>query len=261
MIKKVGIILILGILFYGFFVEPSKIRVTKYRIENKALRGVRVVFFSDLHVRPGDYTKLKNVVKLVNEQDPDVVLVGGGYLNGTSASSGMPMAKIAERLSLINMRRNFYSVLGENDTRDGLNNAVNALRALNINVIQNSNRKIVAKGRILYVAGLEDAISGKPDIQKALKNAKAPIIMLSHSPDIFPHIPQGVTLTLAGHTHGGQFNIPPFGRIIKRTNNENYVYGMVQDGGKRMIVTSGVGTGSIPARLNCPPEIVVVDFM
>jgi len=31
-----------------------------------------------------------------------------------------------------------------------------------------------------------------------------PVILLAHEPDIFPKVPERVSLTLCGHTHGGQ---------------------------------------------------------
>ena len=63
-------------------------------------------------------------------------------------------------------------------------------------------------------------MTGNPDISEALRNINSPIVLLTHSPDVFPKVLQKVNLTLAGHTHGGQVRIPIFGPIF--TASEYY---------------------------------------
>ena len=87
----------------------------------------------------------------------------------------------------------------------------------------------------------------------------APLLLLAHTPDIFPHVPAEVALTLAGHTHGGQVDLPFLGRLIVPSRfGERFAYGLIEEAGRRLYVTSGIGTAIIPVRFRVPPEIVVI---
>ena len=99
------------------------------------------------------------------------------------------------------------------------------------------------------------------DITSTLANTHNPIILLTHSPDIFPKVPNTVNLTLAGHLHGGQVRLPLLGALIVPSTYKNkYVYGLIKENGKKMIVTRGIGNSILNIRINCVPEIVVISF-
>jgi predicted MPP superfamily phosphohydrolase len=85
------------------------------------------------------------------------------------------------------------------------------------------------------------------------------VIALTHNPDLFPKLPADVALTLAGHTHGGQVNLPFFGRrVVPSEFGERYAVGHVQENGHHLFVTQGIGTSIIPVRFRVPPEISVL---
>ena len=85
--------------------------------------------------------------------------------------------------------------------------------------------------------------------------------MLTHTPDMFPKVPDDVNLTLAGHTHGGQIRIPFLGPIFTASiHRDKYSKGFIEENEKKMIVTTGIGVSILPIRFNCPPEIVVIEF-
>ena len=85
------------------------------------------------------------------------------------------------------------------------------------------------------------------------------IVAFMHSPDSFKLLPSDTDLALAGHTHGGQINIPFIGRRITSTRlGKKYAYGSLDFGGIRAFVTAGIGTSILPARFRAPPEIVLI---
>jgi predicted MPP superfamily phosphohydrolase len=88
---------------------------------------------------------------------------------------------------------------------------------------------------------------------------KDPVIMLVHEPDIFVKIPKRITLTLAGHTHGGQVSLPFFGPpIVPSVYGQRFAYGHIVEHGRNLIVSAGLGLTGIPVRFGVPPEITVV---
>ena len=82
----------------------------------------------------------------------------------------------------------------------------------------------------------------------------APIILLAHEPNIFRQVPGRVSLTLCGHTHGGQVNLPLTEDFVRR--HVDHIYGHIMEKNRHMIISAGLGTSNIPVRFNRPPEIV-----
>jgi hypothetical protein len=86
-----------------------------------------------------------------------------------------------------------------------------------------------------------------------------PILVISHWPDVFAAAPAEVALTIAGHTHCGQVNLPFAGRLIHASEgSERWPCGLYEERGRKLYVTGGVGTSVLPVRFLQPPEIAVV---
>ena len=108
---------------------------------------------------------------------------------------------------------------------------------------------------------MADLWTRTPDIPGTLKDIPDddPILLLTHSPDVFPDIPARVSLTLAGHTHGGQVNLPLVGRpIVPSKYGQRYAAGHIIEQGRHLFVSTGVGTSIIPVRFRVPPEIQIL---
>ena len=257
-------VVIISILFlvYCFAIEPNMLQTKTYRIPDKKLKGLRVVFVSDFHIRPNGQKRLQKIVNLVNKQNPDIVLSGGDFVNGYREKETMPIEEIASGLNKIKSKYGFYTVLGNHDWDfDGVKIS-KVLQENGIKVLANSNSKIDTSIGTIYIAGVEDLKTRTPDIEKALENTENPTILLTHSPDVFPKVLLGVNLTLAGHVHGGQVRIPLWGAVLIPSKYGNrYSMGLIEETGRKIIVTKGIGTSILPVRFNCPPEIVVIDFI
>ncbi len=120
---------------------------------------------------------------------------------------------------------------------------------------------IEAGGARIWLCGVGDYWTGWQDLPAALGPASVDdaVILLSHNPDYVEKIEDPrVGIVLAGHTHGGQVDIPVIGPpIIPSLYGQKYAQGLVQGPVARVFVTRGIGTISPPIRLNCAPEIVL----
>jgi predicted MPP superfamily phosphohydrolase len=153
------------------------------------------------------------------------------------------------------------AVLGNHDWWNDGERITRALRQAGLTVLENEARRIEYGGKSFWVAGVADMWTRKPDIAGSLAqvNSDDPVILITHNPDIFPDVPPRVSLTLAGHTHGGQVNLPFIGRPIVPSNfGQRYASGHVVEDGRHLFVSDGIGTSIIPVRFRVPPEIVIL---
>jgi uncharacterized protein len=152
-------------------------------------------------------------------------------------------------------------VLGNHDWWNDGERITKALRQAGLTVLENEARRIEYGGGSFWVAGVADMWTRKPDIAGSLAqvNSDDPVILITHNPDIFPDVPPRVSLTLAGHTHGGQVNLPFIGRPVVPSNfGERYASGHVVEDGRHLFVGDGIGTSIIPVRFRVPPAIVIL---
>ena len=254
------IALILYVLFRSLFVEPNSLEVNKYEIEDNLLQGVRIVFLSDFHLKKHDYKRLDKIVMLTNKQQPDIVLMGGDFANGHNNKNTMDMNIAAQKLNLINAP--IYTVLGNHDWWSNGKEITSILKQNGISVLANSAIRTIVKRRYLDIIGLEDLTTRQPNVERAFSRTRTPRIVITHNPDVYYDIMDEVSLILAGHTHGGQFVLPftpPL--FVPSKFGSQFASGLIMNTHNKMIITKGLGTSILPVRLNCKPEIVVVDFV
>lgn len=268
--KKLLLILILLLAFWSFFVEPNLLTMNNVTIKDNELKGLKVVLISDLHAKAYQKKKLLRVVEKVNEQKPDIILNTGDFVSADYKEIAMPIEKIAEELSGLKSKYGSYAVLGNHDWWEGGEKIERELEKNGTVVLGNENTYIKVNNKKIYIVGVEDMTTRNINLGKALKNVSSPAILITHSPDLFPLITKPsnqrltgkVNLVLAGHTHGGQVVLPLIGPVIVPSAfDKKYVYGMIEENGKKMFVTRGIGTSILPIRFNCIPQIVVINFV
>ena len=116
-------------------------------------------------------------------------------------------------------------------------------------------------GAQIWLAGVDDLRRGHPDLAAALVGARPDAIrvLLAHNP-MLAHAaaPLGVPLVLAGHTHGGQVQLPLIGPLLLPIRDRGLAEGLVRLGATQVYITRGVGVGTPPARLGARPELTLV---
>jgi predicted MPP superfamily phosphohydrolase len=168
---------------------------------------------------------------------------------------------IAGELKALHARYGVYAVLGNHDWWYDGERVRRALQAAGIHVLENEVARVQKDGHTFWLAGLADFWTRTQRIEGTLRQIPdaGPVIAVTHNPDIFPNIPARVSLTIAGHTHGGQVNLPLIGRPkVPSLFGQRYAAGHVEENGRHLFVTTGIGTSMIPVRLGVPPEIVVL---
>jgi predicted MPP superfamily phosphohydrolase len=110
------------------------------------------------------------------------------------------------------------------------------------------------RGCRFWLVGVGDLWEGHPDVRGSFAGVRdgAPVVALTHNPEIFPRLPARASLVIAGHTHGGQVWLLP-GRPSRR--GSHYLAGPIVEGGRQLFVSPGIGTSILPFRFRVPPEI------
>jgi predicted MPP superfamily phosphohydrolase len=252
----------------AFFVEPARLVVNRQelRLPNwpTELSGLRVAFISDLHVGSPHWglSRLHELVLKVNAEQPDLILLGGDYLiNDIWFGEHVEAEPIAQELARLRAPLGVFAVLGNHDWWNNGPKERAAFEAHGLTVLDDEVRRIHFKTKSFCLLGVRDETerlrSADQELELALPGM--PLLVLMHEPDLFAELDERATLTLAGHTHGGQVDLPLLGRrVVPSRFGSRYAAGHIVEGGHHLFVTTGVGTSIIPIRFRVPPEIALL---
>lgn len=262
------LLLCLCLAAWAFFIEPNRLVLHQetLALDNwpKAFNGLRVAVISDIHAGSPfiDSAKLQKIVATTNQLNPDLIVILGDFMVTDSfMKHQVDPETIAAALKGLHAPLGVYAVLGNHDWWFNGKRVWEALQAVGIRVLENDVAPIEFNGARFWLWGLSDLNTRPQNIAGTFQRVPVtdPVIAMTHSPDIFPDIPGRVALTLAAHTHGGQVNLPFVGRLVVPSRyGQKYAAGHVEEAGKQLFVTTGIGTSIIPVRFRVPPEIVLL---
>lgn len=260
----------LGLATWAFYVEPasfsnhrSELTIPDWPAE---CDGFRVAVLADLHVGSpfNGLDKLRDIVELTLEREPDLILLAGDYvIHGVLGGQFVAPEDAALELAALAAPAGVFAVLGNHDWWFDAQRVSSALEAVNIPVLEDRSLSI-RHGRCEFsLAGVGDYWEGEHDISAALETVPddASVLLFTHNPDLFPEVPEGVTLTIAGHTHGGQVYLPGIGRpVVPSQFGERFAIGHIVEADRHLFVSPGLGTSILPVRFLVPPEITILDL-
>jgi len=244
-------------------VEPYWIRITHKSIPVKglqdALDGFRIVQISDIHLYP--FTKIELVrraVAMANALKPDLIVLTGDYIL-TKVEAIFELSPVLGRL---NARFGVYAVLGNHDLWRGPEIITEAMEKSGLQVLVNKGVMLGAARNSIYLAGLDDAWSGHPELSTAMAQIppNVPAVLLMHEPDTADTLSkdQRVKLQLSGHSHGGQVRLPLIGALHLPRYGKKYDCGLYSVNGMWLYTSTGLGVIGPPVRFNCRPEIAEI---
>lgn len=260
------VILVCGI--WGFLIEPNRLVVnhSTLQIANwpKELGGLRIAVIGDIHTGAPfiDDDKLRLLVELTNQQQPDLVVMLGDFMSQDTWHGHRVAPEItANHLKYLRAPLGVYAVLGNHDWWDNGEHVRRAFEQAGIRVLENDVREIKGRAISFWLAGLSDLWTRPQQIGETLAKipADSTVIVLTHNPDTFRQLPSSVPLLLAAHTHGGQVKLPLIGTpIVPSRFGQKYSAGHIFENGHHLFVTTGIGTSILPVRFRVTPEVVIL---
>ena len=248
---------------YAGFVEREWVEVTHHRLNLPEWQGrvARLAVLSDLHVRPEDEDYLRRIVERTLAEKPDAVLLLGDYVNGIRDDDSISPEKLEEILRPLTAVPCF-AVLGNHDYWYGAHNLRKMFKRLNIPLMEGKKQELVVGKATITIAGMRCAFTYRYPGAVSQPETGKPFILMTHSPAGVKFAPPGTTITLAGHTHGGQIRLPFYGALVMpdRDVSRKKSAGYHEEKEKAFYVSRGIGTSQLPLRFCCRPEILILEL-
>lgn len=246
---------------YGL-VEANRPSLTPVTVTSTQLPpsfdGLTVALVTDTHIGPvRDAAFLRRVVTLVNEAEPDIVVLGGDIIDGATDRHGVDVEPLAELQAPLGV----FGVSGNHELYSGQPAAWLALwESHGVRVLRNESVVLERGGDHIVVAGIHDwSFEGTdaPDIGRALtdRNPDDFILLAAHEPrQATTAQRRGIDLQVSGHTHGGQ--LWP-GRYLVPLQ-QPLIDGLGTVGDIAVVTSRGAGAWASPVRVLAPPEVPII---
>ena len=268
-VKVVAFIAALAVFFTTMVIGHRNVRYPrvmyqKYTFKRLVPEGaqpekrMRLVFFSDLHIGEAmtpDY--IARAVKLIQDQQPDLILCGGDFIDHRAVYAYDP--RVMASLRSLHAPMGVYYVLGNHEYRDDLEANIRWVSEVGGTLLRDSiafpgNGPLTLIGRDDWVNGNRKPFEG---IANEADPLRGPVVLMEHTPASIDSIGDSpVDLILCGHTHGGQ--IWP-GQLMVW-----WRYGMVSGtrpvGEREVCISSGIGSAGATYRVGTRSEIRVYDL-
>lgn len=229
----------------------------------EALEGLKILQITDVHLGPFiNPSQVESVVEKAREHKPDLIV-----LTGDLADDLKKLPKALEALNSLKAPLGIYACIGNHEIYRGREEAERILQEAGVIYLRSEGRLITYKGAQLFIAGADDPGRMGDDHRAFFEETVSASfsacppevtcrILLSHRPDGFEAgVKHNATLTLSGHTHGGQVAL--FGRSIFEGSLGSYLLGTYTIGESALYTSAGLGHW-FPFRVNCPCEAPLI---
>lgn len=256
-----------------------------------AFDGLKIAFFTDPHV--GDCSSvelLESAVELASKENPDLVILGGDYVNSldiglnrffyyqrystklNSCTRSVPnfdqilergithFEAVASVIKSLNPPLGIIGVIGNHDRWNSADNCRRIFEQHGIRFLINQSHLIHQGSDKIEIYGSDDYSTGMPLTPEANSEFR---ILVSHNPDFLEELGDSTNFSigLCGHTHGGQILLPAIGPIFSNIQYPQLIQGLNRTTSGKLVYTSaGIGTSGLPLRLNCPPELSILNL-
>ncbi len=249
-IKIVAVLLIIIVLMYFYITRISthSIIVKEKRVESKDIPenfdSYKIVYFSDLNY-DGNRKDLDNLVKIINERRPNLLIYTGRLIKGKISNS--------EKEYLIKKLNEIEAVSGKFALyRD--DNEKSILIQSSFGILDNDVREIYYNtGSPILLVGIDDIEKSSEILDKF--NDTGFKIMILENPDDADNAYYKASMMLAGKSLNGEICLVPDACLYKVDGAKKYYkqYYTVHD--IPFYISGGIGTDKYSVRFNSRPMI------
>ena len=253
------LIAIIALIIVFLIYQTNKLVIKEYVIENNNLvdnvdeyKGIKVVFFSDLHIgKLLKKEKLKEKLLMLKNLNGDLYIFGGDLIGIDtykyySIDDVKECFEILKGLEVIAVHGNHeYKKVKHGDD-------------MKIKYFQATGLKVLIDEEYISKDGL--SIFGKQECiyHDNVNINKKYDLLISHQGDILDNYDNQIILS--GHTHGGQIRIPLIPIYYKPKYGEKYTSGVHKHNNSILIISNGYGYGGMKLRLFSSLDVIVIDY-
>jgi len=228
----------------------KRVELTRHAVPAPLAEPVTLALVADLHLNGVD-REAHEMLEVLERERPDAIVIAGDLTSEDGSD-----AVYAGMLRRMRAPRGVWMVPGNWDYWLPATDLRALCAGAGVRLLANEAAEIVPG---LWLAGVDDAVSGEPDAVRALASipAGAFVAALIHCPITFDEIAGRCAVAFAGHTHGGQVRIPGLPPLWLPDGCGRYVAGWYERNGSRLYVSRGIGAKTLPIRLWCRPELAL----
>ena len=255
-----------GTYYYTKYIEPKLLAVKEETILSPKIPAsfdnMKVLQFGDTHLGfHYSLSQLNSLVNKINELKPDLILFNGDLVDAPNKYPRESFSTCVSILTRLQAPLGKYWIYGNHDHGGyGTDIIRNVMNNSGFKLLKNESIELNRNGETINIAGLDDVMLGRPDLQETLHQTNFDnfTMLLCHEPDFADQaIQYPIDVQFSGHSHGGQIQLPFIGYLITPPFAKKYVEGKYILGNHplQLYVTRGIGTTRLPFRFLCKPEI------
>jgi uncharacterized protein len=254
---------------YASFVEPERLTLETAEAplppERAGERPLRIGLLADLQFEEIGAHEREAVDRLMQER-PDLILLAGDYHQGPPDKFRASLPGLRRLMRRLDAPGGVYAVQGD---VENIPEAHVVLDGTGVRLLVNEIVRVRLGDRRIAIGGVELAYwtgaarAAVTELERRPGQADVRLL-LAHRPDAVRLLrTPRVDLTLAGHTHGGQLQLPLLGPLTTASGVPRDVAagGLHELDGRRIYVSRGVGVERAQAprlRLGAVPEVSLI---